>query len=647
LKKARIEFTRESKRVEVAQGASLLDAAAEAGMEMEAACGGLGKCGKCRVRAAGDIEPPTPEEQKLLGEEALTSGVRLACRTRVAGDASAVFIDPAISSEIYPFRMEFVPDPNLQCAPTVKKFVIKTSDLKKAGSGTPFERLAGAAAGNVRFNSLSSEHAALLDELAATPKAVFTALTDGGELCGVTRGVGGGRLLGAAVDIGTTTLNARIVDLADGRVLGSVGAANPQRLFGADIASRINLIIEKKGGLETLRSRVVQRVRGMLERLAADAGASANDICRITIVGNPTMTNIFLGIDPRAIAFSPYIAPVSRAMTLDAAAVGLNIAPGARLAVLPGVAAYVGADAVAAAMRVRLHERGKPRLLVDLGTNAEMMLTDGEKIYCCAAAAGPALEGAHIRFGVTAADGAIDRVDFTPEYAATTIGDAPPRGLCGTGLLDTVAGLLDTGLLSTNGRLAAGDADSLRAGHSRSKQATDGENDSAGIGAPALQPTDTSDENGWERRHLARKESSQPMPAGEDNLGTPYDIALTQKDIREVQLAAGAIRAGAELMMKHAGVRAEDLDAVYLAGALGTYLRAATALRAGLVPRVDARRIRFTGNAALDGATEALISTHIWDQARALADAASYIELSSEPDFPDLFAANLKFPEDL
>jgi uncharacterized 2Fe-2S/4Fe-4S cluster protein (DUF4445 family) len=465
-------------------------------------------------------------------------------------------------------------------------------------------------AGAVYF-SLNKCDSDSLKKYAADGERV-TVLVDGGELCGVAPGDTAGALLGAAVDVGTTSLNARLVDMSAGKVLGSVAAANPQGLFGADVASRINYVAEKQSGLEELRRRVVGRVCDMLIKLSADSGRSTDDISRIALVGNPTMVHLFLGIDPRAIAASPYIPAFTRGLKLSAAEAGVRAAPGARLEVLPSVAAYVGADAVAAAMRVRLRERGGPRLMIDLGTNAEIMLSDGERLWCCAAAAGPALEGAHIKCGMGAADGAIDRIDFTPSFGWTTIGGAAPAGLCGTGLLDAVAGLLDAGVIAPDGRLGAAPADSLPA---------------------------------QVRGRIRRGENGNEFAlvrAGEG--GAARDIALTQQDVREVQLAVGAIRAGVEILLGRAGVEPSKIEKVYLAGALGTYLRSGTALRIGLAPAVGAERIVFVGNAALDGGVEALVSAERGRDALALASSASYIELSAEPAFQDRFAALMRFP---
>lgn len=542
---ATIEFTGVNRLAEAAPGSTLLDALRAARIEIPADCGGHGTCGKCMVRAEGGLDLPTEQEKKILGDEKLSLHLRLACRARATGNVKVEFVGAAVTSEILPFRMEYVPNPKVRT------------------------------------------------DLVAKKKAGLT--------------------LGASVDIGTTSLSARLADLETGLVIASVITPNPQRLYGADVASRINYAADAEGGLERLRSLIVGRVREMLDELARGQGADSSGIGRIVVAGNPAMVHIFLGIEPRFIAPAPFVAPTACPLDVDAAAAGLRVAPGARILILPAVAAYVGADAVAGALRVWLHEPGGPRLFVDLGTNAEIMLSDGDRIYSCAAAAGPALEGAQIACGTRASDGAIDSVSFDTAPFFTTISGAPPEGICGTGILDAVAALLAAGVISANGRMESETSERL-----------------AGTISERIR-----EREGVREFVIAR--------GGER--GAKSDIALTQRDVREIQLAKGAIRAGIEILLDRTGVAATDLETIYLAGALGTYLKPETALGIGLVPVVDPQRIKFVGNAALDGATEALLSSARWTEAAAVAETAEYIELSSDPEFEKRFTTCMKFPD--
>ncbi len=521
-------------------GTTLLEVAAEAGLEVSADCGGAGTCGKCRARAGGLLEPPSDAERKLLSAGELESGIRLACQARIAGDAVAAFEGNAAPSEITEFCMDYEPP--------------------DSGRG----------------------HAP-----------------------------DGERGFGLALDIGTTTLNARLVDLETGRAAASAASANPQRIYGADVASRLSFAAS--GGLGALRSGLRRRVARMVEWLAERGGVEAGAAKRAIVVGNPTMLSVFFGYDPSGIGAAPFTPPFRGTAAALARELGIPAAEGAAAATLPVVAGYVGADAVSAAMRAGLHRPGGPRLMIDLGTNAEMVLAAGGKIWACAAAAGPAFEGAHISCGATAREGAVDTVALSEgSLSVGTIGGAAPQGLCGTGLIDALAVLLDSGALAASGRLTAPKdspiADRLSGGD---------------LGAqPAF--------------HIVRP--------GE--MGARRPVSVTQHDIREAQLAKGAILAGAETLIAAAGVDADSLEAVYLAGALGYSLNPKSAIRIGLLPGAKPEIVKFLGNAALDGAADALLSAKARDDARLLGDSIRYFELSSAPGFAERFAAAMVFPSE-
>jgi uncharacterized 2Fe-2S/4Fe-4S cluster protein (DUF4445 family) len=519
-------------------GATLLEAAAEAGLEVSADCGGAGTCGKCRARAGGLLEPATDAEKKHLSEQELATGIRLACQARAAGDARAAFEGNAAPSEITAFGMEYEPP--------------------EAGRG----------------------HAP-----------------------------DGGRGFGLALDIGTTTLNARLVDLETGEALSSAASANPQRIYGADVASRLSFATA--GGLGALRSRLRRRVARMVEWLAERGGLETDAARRAVVVGNPTMLSVFFGYDPSGIGAAPFTPPFTGTTAALARELGIPAADGATAETLPVVAGYVGADAVSAAMRAELHRAGGPRLMIDLGTNAEMVLAADGEIWACAAAAGPAFEGAHISCGATAREGAVDKVSLSEgALDVGTIGGATAAGLCGTGLIDTLAVLLDSGALAASGRLS-------------------------GLADGPIADRFDYDANG----KVAQFQIVRP---GE--MGARRSVAVTQRDVREAQLAKGAILAGAEMLMEAAGVDAASLETVYLAGALGYSLNAKSAVRIGLLPGARPEIVKFIGNAALDGAVDALVSSKAREDARFIGGNIRYFELSSAPDFADRFAAAMAFP---
>ena len=522
----------------------MLESARRAGIEIAANCGGRGTCGKCRVRISGDIGPPSEEEKKVLSDDELLNGVRLACLTVVSSDLEVEVLGETLDSAVRQSAMEYVQGEGF------------AADYRSAGA-----------------------HAK----------------------CS----------LGVALDIGTTTLAARLFDLCSGKCLSSATAMNPQRLYGSDVAARISFIIENATGLDVLGGLVRNSVQRIIEYMAAESDVSIGDISRVMVVANPTMMNIFLGVDPRWIATAPFAMPNSGSLVMAAGELGLELSDECGVYILPASAAYVGADALAAAVRVKLMKSGRPAVLADLGTNAEIILTDGNNIYSCAAAAGPALEGAHIKNGITATDGAIDRVEFNGGLNVGTIKGAPATGLCGTGLLDAIAMLLDTGLIDSSGRMAQAQSH----------------------GQP----------DALARRMKGEGASREFVISESGETATGSDICLSQKDVREVQLAKGAIATGIEVLMESAGVHGGDLERIYLAGALGTFIKPGTVLRIGMVPGVDSEKIVFAGNAALDGCAEVMLYNECLDDIMEIADSAEYIELSAVEGFSERFAANMHF----
>jgi uncharacterized 2Fe-2S/4Fe-4S cluster protein (DUF4445 family) len=378
--------------------------------------------------------------------------------------------------------------------------------------------------------------------------------------------------------------------------------------MGADVISRIQYSMENPGGLEQLRDAVLSSINDMLGKALGQAQLHEDCVYEICVCGNPVMTQIFLGVDPRPIAATPFTPGVTREIRVSARDARVRGHACARLFTLPGVAGYVGADAIGALLAANPGQGDLPALILDFGTNAEIMLVCDNANYACAAAAGPALEGAHLSHGMGAWPGALDRVDISAHKVEfTTIDIANACGLCGTGALDTLAGLLAAGVVDATGRFTA-----------------------AETWPNALRPHAATDHLGRPAFAVAQSE-------------TDSKILFTQADVRQLQLARGAIAAGTKVLLQTAGVNARDLKAVLCAGALGSFLRPCTALAAGLVPDVPEERIRFLGNAALAGAARALLNRAERARARELAHAVTYIELSGRSDFNAAFESCLRF----
>ena len=601
-----VGFTAPRRSTQTPAGDTVMQAARAAGLALSADCGGRGACGKCRVLLSGHVPPPDEQELKYIPPADLDRGVRLACRAVVRGDVSVEILCPVVDDADFALEPSYEPASEQEHpAPALERVPLDLPQPSLQDARSDLRRILDALPQDTR-SGLPLSALANLAPFVRENDFVQDAFLHETELVGLCSR--GEPAAAAALDVGTTTLCARLVDPATGRVLAQAGAMNPQRLIAADVAGRIHFAATEKNGLRRLTELVRERCNRLLATLAEQAGDV--QIRLVSLAGNPTMVHLFLGVSPQNIGAAPYVPAVTRGLCLPAEQAGLcAAASGAPLVVLPSVAAYVGADAVAALLRANLHMPGPPRLLIDMGTNAEIMLSSDGVIHACAAAAGPALEGAHITHGMAAASGAIHSVEIGTDVAVSTIGDAAPRGICGSGLIQALAQLLNCGILTPAGRLLPPEHDSP---------------------APAV------------LQRLAPREKVYDFILHGADSDNP--ICLTQGDVRELQLAKGAIRAGQEILLKHAGLGADHIHTVYLAGAFGTHIDPQSALDIGLVPPVPPDRLRFIGNAALDGAADVLLDRELLSTARSTAASVRYLELSSRAEFTDAFMNFMGFP---
>ncbi|UCF10892.1 MAG: DUF4445 domain-containing protein [Candidatus Bipolaricaulota bacterium] len=421
---------------------------------------------------------------------------------------------------------------------------------------------------------------------------------------GRPQGDGSPHPLGVAVDIGTTTLAVYGYDLEARASLGAAAARNPQRGYGADVISRIAHVRRSpEDGLRELQHAVVRGINALVDDLVEGTDMTREGIRRAVVVGNPTMLHLLLGVDPRGIDVAPFRPKFSDGVRTTAAAIGLALAPETAVATLPAVSAYVGADIVAGILDQGLHEARGAALFRDVGTNGEIVLAQEGRLTACSTAAGPAFEGASITDGMTASAGAIEDVEIQGAgVRVTTIGDAPPIGLCGTGLLAAVAELRAAGGINGQGRLIDPGGGLASRIHGGSKDAN-------------FRLTD----------------------------GTP-PVRLSQADIREFQLAKAAMRTGIEVLLSHCRVRATDLTHVLVGGAFSRRAHPAHLIETGLLPKVDPRRVEAVGNAAGRGASAVLLEPGLLDRAAEIARGVEYLELSGDERFRSRFVDNIPFP---
>jgi uncharacterized 2Fe-2S/4Fe-4S cluster protein (DUF4445 family) len=562
----------------------------------------------------GPVPPPGISDQLQLGEALVREGYRLACQTLVMEPAT-VQVAPPLDERA--FQILGAPSDATRARRRpgdsgVRKACIRvdvpreerdpTSDLEALC------RAAGLAPESVPIDLIRGLPAALREA-----KGEVTVATFHGRLLAVERGDTAGLAFGLAIDVGTTTVVTTLLELASGEVLGSVSSLNPQATFGGDLMSRFAFAQASPANLRKLSSRIVALLNQHVEEVLRQSGVLPQWIYKVTVVGNTGMHHLLLGIDPSYVGLAPYTAAVRQALVLPARALPLRLNPEARVCFLPLVAGFVGADAVAAALATGLDEPRGVRAMVDIGTNGEVVMGTPARLLACSAPAGPALEGAQVRHGMRAAVGAIDRVwRQGADLAYHVLGEGRPQGICGSGLIDLLAVILDAGLLDATGLIQVEARERLP----------------APLGVRLAM-------RGEERLVIV-------VPRGE--AADAGEIVLTQEDVRQLQLAKGAIAGGIWTLQRILGVPDAGLTELMLAGGFGNYLSIPSGVRIGLIPPLLPERIRYVGNAAALGAQLALLSEAERARAERLAHAIEHVPLATHPDFQDLFVEAMNFP---
>jgi uncharacterized 2Fe-2S/4Fe-4S cluster protein (DUF4445 family) len=421
-----------------------------------------------------------------------------------------------------------------------------------------------------------------------------------------------GGIFGAAIDVGTTTVVAKLIDMVTGRCIATQAALNPQVQYGDDVISRITYA-QTDEKLAELHKVIIGCINELITKLCGEARIDANHIYEVCVVGNTTMNHIFLKYPVKQLGQVPFEPFSVDAHDVPAAQLTLQINPAANVHTVENIAGFVGSDTTAVALAVDIGSAENVTLAVDIGTNGEIVLGTKDKLYAASCAAGPAFEGARITCGSRAMEGAIQAVVVNEDdIDLDVIGDCPPRSICGSGLIDAAAVLLNLGIIDSTGRFT--EPKKLK-----------------GKLAPAI---------------LARiiehnREPAFCLYSSGDKSG--HEVILTQQDIRQVQLAKAAIRAGIKLLQKKMGLSDSDIEQVLLAGAFGNYIRPESALRIGLLPNVPVERIRFVGNAAASGAQMILLNSALRAEAKRLARKIKYVEIANEPDFQNIFTDSMSF----
>jgi uncharacterized 2Fe-2S/4Fe-4S cluster protein (DUF4445 family) len=526
-RQVKITFQPQGRIVYVLVGATVIEAAAIAGIIIDTPCGGTGSCGKCRVKIISLKGKPTKADKKIFSADELKQGWRLACQNMIAEDT-------------------VIEVPKKSLLSGIEKIVVASDILQ-------------------------------------------TIIPDKRQ-CAIDK------CFGIAFDLGTTTLAASLINLKDGSEIAIIGDVNPQISFGDDVISRIKHASSGKNALVQLQNVVIRQINAMISRLCEQSGIAKENIYEVTIAGNTTMEHLVCATDPTPLGKLPFEPVYRGANIVNASELKLDVNSKGKVYILPVVGGFIGGDTSAGMLALDLLNQPQPVLFIDVGTNGEIVLVKDSKILAASAAAGPAFEGVRISCGMRAAAGAIEKVTLDNGCAYSVIGNVAPVGICGSGLIDITAQLLNAGIVDSSGRMDR----------------------------PEFVIAD--------------------LPTGGVLLKADK-IKITQSDIRQIQLAVGAIRAGINIILKRAGIKAADLKHVFVAGGFGSFIRRNHAQRIGLLPKeVGHEKISFVGNTSLAGAKLALLSLKARQKAETLAVQTQHIELSAESGFQDEFAAAMIFP---
>jgi uncharacterized 2Fe-2S/4Fe-4S cluster protein (DUF4445 family) len=579
------------KIVNVPSGVSAFDAASWNGIAIDSTCGGYGTCKKCKIQITDGSVEPSKLDFRAFTQEEIQSGWRLACMVRSTQNLS---IDvPPLTTR--PKAATVGVGRQIILRPGVQKRYVELAEPTLHDQRTDIVRLLDA------IDDIEPTYS--LDILRELPKVLrknnfkVTAVFADQELIGVEGGDTNDIRYGVAFDLGTTTVVATLIDLNTGAPASVKSMLNKQQPFGADVITRISATMMDPEGLVKLRHLAQETLAQLTREVCEEAQIDPKNVYEVALAGNATMTQILLGIDPEPLGVAPFVMATADYQPVNASELGLSIHPNGKAIILPSLGAYVGGDIVAGALASGMDRDKRLRLFIDVGTNCEIILGNGEKILSTAAPAGPAFEAASIRCGVRAAAGAIETVKVVDgDLVIGTIDDAPAIGICGSGLVDAVSCLVQLGILDASGKFTA-----------------------------------TNDPRLVERD-------------GEKLFMLTDEIFLSQRDVRELQFAKAAIATGWALLLEEFGVQENEIQQVLLAGSFGSYLSPASAVKIGLVPKISVLRIVSAGNVAGEGAKMALLSTQERHGAQTLLDEIDYVELSDREDFNDKFVERLAFP---
>lgn len=610
-KKVTIRFEPEGRKVLVKPGTTVFEASKRAGVGIRSECGGKHSCGKCRVIIEDQsiMTGVCDLETKFLTPEELGHGYRLACSSAAGEGELTVFIPSETRMGKPRIQVEGM-ERLVKLDPAVKRFHLLLSKPTLHDITNDYERLLGAMR-HKGFSQLEMDHEllrSLPDSLRNAAWDVTVTVWNNKRIISIDEGNSEDVKYGFSVDIGTSKIVGYLVDLVSGNVVSIQSLENPQMVYGEDVISRINYALTDDAALKKLQATVIEAINNLIHNACKEVGANPDNVFEITVVGNTAMHHFFLGIEPKYLAIAPYVPAVTKPLDVKANSLNIKANPLANVHLLPVVAGFVGSDAVADVIATGICESNKMCLLIDIGTNGEVFVGNREDIVSCSCAAGPAFEGMHIEHGMKARTGAIERVRVDPEtYEVNyeTIDGSKPLGICGSGIVDAIAEMLRCGITSRRG----------------------------GVN----RDIDT-------KRLVKVDNDPRFVIAWKHETGIGRDVTVSGKDIQEIQLAKAAIHTGAAILMNEKGLKDDQIDQVYIAGAFGRYINPENAKVIGLIPDVPTERIDFVGNTAISGAKMVLTSNQMRARVEKLSKQIRYVELMTAPDFHREFRDSMFLP---
>lgn len=614
LSQYKITFIPDDVTVTINGEENLLDAAVKAGVSLKSSCGGAGTCSRCKVlvkKGRTDIRG----EGKLTGDQ-LAEGYSLACQTYPLSDLEVEAPESSRLSEhqVLVSRAGQDDAPVTRINPLFRKIKLELPEPTLDDHTDDLSRLYRALGAKVRLDpprislELIQTLPGILREKDWRVTVSLADIKGCTEIVNIEPGWDCKRYYGLALDIGTTTVVAHLVDLESGESLGVEGTYNKQAIFGDDVISRIIYAVEHRKGLQRLQKKIIDTINDLIDILVRDHHVDYEDIWYITCGGNTTMTHLFLAIDPQFIRLEPYVPTINSMLPIKASDLGIKANPRAMVYCLPGAASYVGGDITAGAEVIGIDRQDKLTLLIDVGTNGEMVLGNNEWLVACACSAGPSFEGGGILHGMRAMNGAIERVRVKPgtlDVYWETIGNKRPLGICGSGLIDCLATLREAGVIDRSGNF---------------------------LPLPANDRITTID---GERTFIL-------VPAEES--GTGKDVTISEADIKNLIRSKAAIFAGVQTMLKMVGLPLTAIEQVYIAGGFGRYINLADAIKIGMFPDLPLEKYKYIGNSSVMGAKRILLSREARDNAEKLAEKITYLELSVGNEFMEEFVSALFIP---